>query len=181
MIISVNCRDGVGLLGQEGGIRVGGHFHFKQIRDGKVIDEWDAWNKVPNVGLDHILATEFTAGAQITSWYVGLTNASPTPAAADTMASHSGWTENVSYSEANRPAYTGVESTQAVTNSASPATFTINAGSQTIGGAFVTSGNGKSGTTGTLACVAAFSGGNRTPASGDQIVVTYTYSAASVN
>jgi hypothetical protein len=148
---------------------------------GRKKDEWDAFNKVPNVELDHILATEFTSGAQITAWYIGLMNATPTVAAGDTMGSHAGWTEYTSYSQATRVAYTGVESGQAVTNSASPAIFTVNAGSTTVGGAFITSGSAISGSTGTLGPEAAFTGGNRSPANGDQIVVTYSISAASVN
>ena len=126
-------------------------------------------------------ATEFTSGAQITAWYIGLMNATPTVAAGDTMGSHAGWTEYTSYSQATRVAYTGVESGQAVTNSASPAIFTVNAGSTTVGGAFITSGSAISGSTGTLGPEAAFTGGNRSPANGDQIVVTYSLSAASVN
>jgi hypothetical protein len=148
---------------------------------GRKLDEWDAPNKVPNGELDHILATEFTSGAQITAWYIGLMNATPTVAAADLMGSHAGWTEYTSYSQATRVAYTGVESGQAVTNSASPAIFTVNAGSTTVGGAFITSNSAISSTTGTLGPEAAFTGGNRSPANGDQIVVTYSISAASVN
>jgi len=148
---------------------------------GRKLDEWDAPNKVPNVELDHILATEFTSGAQITAWYIGLMNATPSVAAGDSMSSHAGWTEYTNYSQATRVAYTGVEGSQAVTNSASPAIFTVNAGSTTCGGAFITSGSAISGSTGTLAAEAAFTGGNRSPANGDQIVVTYSISAASVN
>jgi hypothetical protein len=179
-------------------LKIGGVFHFTLYdkhtrfwRDkktgkfrhgfGRKKDEWDAFNKVPNVELDHILATEFTSGAQITAWYIGLMNATPTVAAGDTMGSHAGWTEYTSYSQATRVAYTGVESGQAVTNSASPAIFTVNAGSTTVGGAFITSGSAISGSTGTLGPEAAFTGGNRSPANGDQIVVTYSLSAASVN
>ncbi len=181
--------DGVGVVGGEQApvgaaalsLLLKGHFHFKQIRGGVVIDEWDAENKIPNGGLDNILAQVFTGSTQITTWYVGLMNGTPTVAAADTMASHAGWTENAAYSEGVRQTYTGVEGSQQVTNTASPATFTINAGSQTIGGAFIVQSNVKSGATGVLIAGAAFTGGNRTPASGDQIVVTYVISAASVN
>jgi hypothetical protein len=185
MTWNVQVDDGMGIIGMaEPGalVRLGGVFTVECYdRRGRL--KWrDVFhNKVPNVGLDHILATEFTSGAQITAWYIGLTTASPTPAAGDTMASHAGWTEYTSYSQTNRQAYTGVESAQAVTNSASPATFTVNAGSTTCGGAFIVSNNTISGSTGTLAAVGAVSGGNRTPASGDQIVCSYNYSAASVN
>jgi hypothetical protein len=194
----IEIHDGVGAADVAGGLKAGGVFHFVRYdkharfwRDkktgkfrhgfGRKLDEWDAYNKIPNVELDHILATEFTSGAQITAWYIGLMNATPSVAAGDSMSSHAGWTEYTNYSQATRVAYTGVESSQAVTNSASPAIFTVNAGSTTCGGAFITSGSAISGSTGTLAAEAAFTGGNRSPANGDQIVMTYSISAASVN
>jgi hypothetical protein len=184
MIIAVNVVDGIGAhdsLGDRAGF--GGVFKVECFgADGKL--KWTEvfHNKVPNAALDHILATEFTSGAQITSWYIGLiSSASPTFAAADTSGSHAGWAEYTTYSQANRQAYTGVESGQQVTNSASPASFTVNAGSTTVSGAFIISNNTISGSTGTLAAEGAFTGGNRTPANNDIIQVTYSYSAASVN
>jgi hypothetical protein len=65
-----------------------------------------------------------------------------------------------------------------VTNSASPATFNIN-GTTTVGGAFLTSGSAKSGTSGTLFSAADFSApGDRSVVSGDILSVTYTFSLA---
>jgi hypothetical protein len=65
-----------------------------------------------------------------------------------------------------------------VTNAASPATFNINATS-TVGGAFLTSGSAKNGTTGTLFSAADFAApGDRSVVSGDIISVTYTFSLA---
>jgi hypothetical protein len=125
-----------------------------------------------------------TSTAQITTWYIGLygAGASNTPAATDTASSHAGWTEAVPYSNATRPAATFVAATNAnpsvVTNSASPASFTINA-TATVGGAFLISNNTKSGTTGTLFSAADFSSpGDRSVASGDTLQVTYTFSLA---
>ena len=84
------------------------------------------------------------------------------------------------YSNATRVAATFATATTAnpsvVTNSASPATFTINA-TATVGGAFLTSGSAKSGTTGTLFSAADFaSPGDRSVVSGDILSVTYTFS-----
>lgn len=107
------------------------------------LDVWE--NLITNQGLDNILDVHLSAATQITTWYLLLINgASPTIAAANTYASHAGWSENTSYDEANRPTWTeaGVSS-QAITNSASPATFTISANSQTIGGAALVSNNTK--------------------------------------
>lgn len=139
-------------------------------------------NLVVNVGLQYMAGTALTSTAQITTWYVGLygAGASNTPAAGDTMSSHAGWTEVTNYSEATRVAATFAAATNAnpsvVTNTASKAVFTIN-GTTTVGGAFLTSGSAKSGTTGTLFSAADFqSPGDRSVVSGDILNVTYTFS-----
>jgi hypothetical protein len=63
-----------------------------------------------------------------------------------------------------------------ITNSASPAAFTIN-GTTTVGGAFLISNSTKGGTTGTLFSAADFaSPGDRSVANGDTLNVTYTFS-----
>jgi hypothetical protein len=129
-------------------------------------------------------AKYFTGSAYTAAWYIGLygAGASNTPAAADTMSSHAGWTEVVPYSNATRPVCTFGTPTTAnpsvATNSASPASFNINA-TATVGGAFLTSNNTKSGTTGTLFSAADFgSPGDRSVANGDVLNVTYTLSLA---
>ena len=139
-------------------------------------------NLVVNVGLQYMAGVALTSTAQITSWYVGLygAGASNTPAASDTMSSHAGWTEDTTYSNATRVAATFAAATNAnpsvVTNSASKAQFDIN-GTTTIGGAFLTSGSVKGGTTGTLFSAADFaSPGDRSVVSGDILLVTYTFS-----
>ena len=109
-----------------------------------------------------------------------LTDGTPTIAAGDTMASHVGWAEVVAYSEGTRPALTlGTVASQSVDNSASKASFSINANSTTIGGAAVTTNGTKSGTTGTLYGAAAFTGGDKSTDSGDSLNVTITLTAAS--
>jgi hypothetical protein len=153
-------------------------------KDGKL--KWEAQNHnlVVNQGLQYMCGTALTSVAQITSWFIGLygAGASSTPAAGDTMASHAGWVEVVPYSNATRPACTFATATTAnpsvATNSASVAAFSINATS-TVGGAFLTSSNAKSGTTGTLFSAADFSSpGDRSVVSGDTLNVTYTLSLA---
>jgi hypothetical protein len=153
-------------------------------KDGNLKWSADSKNLVVNAGLAYMAGTALTSVTQITTWYIGLygAGASNTPAAGDTMASHAGWTEVVPYSNATRVAATFVTATTAnpsvVTNSASPATFNINATS-TVGGAFLTSGSAKNGTTGTLFSAADFSApGDRSVVSGDIISVTYTFSLA---
>jgi len=162
-----------------------GVFHMVcRDKDGNL--KWEATSKnlVVNVGLQYMAGSALTSVTQITSWYIGLygAGASNTPAAGDTMSSHAGWTEVVPYSNATRVAATFATATTAnpsvVTNSASPASFTINATS-TVGGAFLTSGSAKSGTVGTLFSAADFgSPGDRSVVSGDSLAVTYTFSLA---
>ena len=140
-------------------------------------------NLVVNVGLQYMAGVALTSTTQIltNSWYIGLygAGASNTPAAGDTMSSHAGWTEVTPYAGA-RPAATFVAATNAnpsvVTNSASPASFSINA-TQTVGGAFLVSNSTAGGSTGTLFSAADFqSPGDRSVVSGDTLNVTYTFS-----
>ena len=153
-------------------------------KDGNLKWEAQSKNLVVNVGLQYMAGSALTSVAQITSWFIGLygAGASNTPAAADTMSSHAGWTEVVAYSNATRVAATFATATTAnpsvVTNTASPATFNIN-GTTTVGGAFLTSGSAKSGTAGTLFSAADFgSPGDRAVVNSDTLSVTYTFSLA---
>ena len=162
-----------------------GVYHVEcRDKDGNLKWSADTKNLVVNAGLAYMAGTALTSVAQITTWYIGLygAGASNTPAAGDTMSSHAGWTEVTAYSNATRVAATFATATTAnpsvVTNSASPAVFNIN-GTTTVGGAFLTSGSAKGGTTGTLFSAADFSSpGDRSVVSGDIISVTYTFSLA---
>lgn len=145
--------------------------------------KWTAETKnlVVNVGLQYMAGVALTSTTQITAWYIGLygAGASNTPAATDTLATHGGWTEITPYS-GSRPSATFAAATNAnpsvVTNSASPASYSINA-TATVGGAFLCSV--ASGTSGTLFSAADFqSPGDRSVVSGDTLNVTYTFSLA---
>ena len=163
--------------------KAGGVYRIECIdKDGNVKWVAEEHNLVVNEGLAYMAGSALTSVTAITTWYIGLygAGASNTPAAADTMSSHAGWTEVVPYSNATRVACTFVTATTAdpsvATNSASPATFNINATS-TVGGAFLVSNSTKSGTTGTLFSASDFSApGDRSVVSGDTINVTYTFS-----
>ena len=166
-------------------VKATGLFEIKcHDKDGNLKWEAQSKNLVVNEGLAYMAGSALTSVTQITTWYLGLygAGASNTPAAGDTMASHAGWTEVVAYSNGTRVAATFVTATTAnpsvVTNSASPATFNIN-GTTTVGGAFLTSGSAKSGTTGTLFSAADFgSPGDRSVVNSDTLSVTYTFSLA---
>lgn len=153
-------------------------------KDGNLKWTAESKNLVVNVGLQYMAGTALTSVTQITTWYLGLygSGATNSPAAGNTMASHTSWTEVTDYSNANRVTASFATATTAspsvVTNTASPAVFNIN-GTTTVGGAFLTSDNTKGGATGTLFSAADFgSPGDRSVVSGDTLSVTYTFSLA---
>ena len=164
-------------------VAAGGVFKVTCIGvDGQVKWEENLKNLVVNVGLKDMNDKYFTGSAYTAAWYIGLYGAaaSNNPAAGDTAASHAGWTEVVPYSNATRPAATFAAATTAdpsvITNSASPASFSID-DTATVGGAFLISDNTKSGSTGVLFSASDFAApGDRSVASGDTLNVTYTFS-----
>lgn len=159
-------------------------------KDGNLKWEARSENLVVNVGLQDMNTKYFSGSSYTATWYLGLygAGASNTPAAADTMSSHAGWTEFTSYSQSTRPACTfgatgtGTSGSSAIANTTAtggtPATFTMSGitGTATVGGAFLTSNNTKGGTTGTLFSAADFqSPGDRSVVNGDTLTVTYTF------
>jgi len=148
--------------------------------DGSLKWETEYKNLVTDEGLDLIL-TEYWKGSGYTAaHYVALTDGTPTVAAGDTMASHAGWVEVTAYSEGTREILTlGTVSGESVNNSASKASFAINANSTTIGGAVITTNSTKGGSTGTLVAGGAFSVGDKSADSGDTLNVTVTLSMTS--
>ena len=145
--------------------------------DGNIKWEETKNNLVVTEGLNHILSSTFDGGTQITAWYVGL-KSSGSVSASDTMSSHAGWTEPVPYSQSVRQTLTlGTAASGSIDNTASKATFSINA-TATISGAFITSDSTKSGTSGLLYGVVDFSSA-RSVISGDTLEITVTLTAAS--
>jgi hypothetical protein len=142
---------------------------FDALGNPKWVDGFE--NLVVTTGRNALLDNTFNAAAGSVTWYVGL-KGTGTPVAADTMASHASWSEIVPYSEANRPTWTknGAAASGTMSNSSSKAAFTIN-GSATVYGAFLTSNNTKSGTSGTLYGAGDFSAA-RAVESGDTLNVT---------
>jgi hypothetical protein len=164
-------------------VAAGGVFTVQCIgADGQVKWEESLTNLVVNQGLQDMNTKYFKGVTYTAAWYLGLygSGATNNPTANDTAASHPGFTEIVPYSNATRPAATFGTATTAdpsvISNSASPAVFTINA-TATVGGAFLISNNTKSGTSGVLFSASDFAApGDRAVSSGDTINVTYTFS-----
>lgn len=130
-------------------------------------------NLITTEGLNHILDTQFHAGTAVTTWYIGLKGAG-TPAAGDTLASHSTWTEVADYAGTRKEWTEGAAASGSMTN-ASSVDFAVN-GTATVAGAFLASPT--SGTTGTLYGVVDFAS-SRSVISGDTLQVTVTVTAAS--
>ena len=130
-------------------------------------------NLITTEGLNHILDTQFHAGTQNTTWYIGL-KGSGTPAAGDTMASHASWAELTDYSGDRKEWTEGAASNGSMTNATS-VDFSIT-GSATIAGAFLNTA--ATGTAGTLYGVVDFASA-RSVISGDTLQVTVTVTAAS--
>jgi len=164
-----------------------GVFHVQcHDADGNLKWEAETPNLVVNVGLQDMNTQYFKGSAYTAAWYIGLwgAGASNNPAAGDTASSHAGWTEVTAYSQATRPAISFGTATTAnpsvISNSASPAAFSIN-GTTTVGGAFLISNSTKGGTTGVLFSGSDFTTpGDRSVVSGDTVSVTYTFNLTAV-
>lgn len=151
-------------------------------KDGNLKWQAEKHNLVVNVGLKDMNDKYFLGAVYSAGWFLGLYGEGSTnnPAAADTAASHTGWTELTGYTQATRPAAVFVAATEAspsvITNAASPAQFSINA-TALVGGAFLISDSTKGGTTGILFSAADFQApGDRAVTSGDILNVTYQFS-----
>ena len=139
-------------------------------------------NLVVNEGLQDMNSKYFEASSYTAAWYLGLVTgpgSGTTYAAGNTLASHSGWTENTAYT-GNRKAvvWNAASPTLAdpsvASNSDAPSSFVMNANSQVIAGAFLCSV--ATGTSGILFSAGDFSGGDKTVDSGDTLNVTYQFS-----
>ena len=160
-----------------------GRYTGQIIRDGVVIDEFDVKNLVVNQGLNYLLSSALAGGAQITSWYIALFSGNYTVLATDVasgIASNATEIASTDFTGAARQAWTANSSTvtgESTSNSSSQASFTFSA-SKTIYGGFLISSATCQGTSGTLFSGAQF-GAAKSVVSGDILLLTYTYTAAS--
>lgn len=156
-------------------LEIGGLFQFQLFSpNGDLITSIRFRNGITNVGVAHAYDCVFHEGSQITDWYIGLIDNSgyTALAAADTMASHAGWNEFTTYSDATRIAWDEAATAARTITSSAAAEFSIN-GSGTVKGAFLVSNSTKSGTTGVLWSTGIFS--NPPPvANGETLKVTYS-------
>lgn len=163
-------------------------------KDGNVKWEEEFPNLVVAVGKQLMLDTLLSGAAYTTVGpFLGLiSGASPTFAAADTMASHGGWTEFTNYTVGGSAVRgtasftsatsTGTTPSNVTTKAAAAITYTITGAGGTVGGCFLVTGSGavstQSSTAGTLYSAGAFSTAKVTT-SGDTVSVTYSTTATS--
>lgn len=153
-------------------------YHFEAFdKDGNLKWEEYAENIVVNEGLNDLLDKYLKGAAYTAAHYVLLTDGTPTPAAGDTLASHAGWVEVTAYAGDRKALVLGTVAAQSVDNTASKASYAINANGTTIGGAGLATV--ATGTAGVLYSVAAFTAGDKGLDDGDTLNVTVTCTAAS--
>ena len=162
--------------------------------DGNVKWEEQVPNLVNAVGKELMLDTLLKGSSySVTGPYLGLIDgASPTFAAADTMSSHSGWTEFTNYTVGGSAvrgtavfasaSSTGTTPSNVTTSAATAIVYTITGGGGTVSGCFLVTGSGASSTIsntgGTLYSAGAFTTAKVTTA-GDTVSVTYSTTATS--
>jgi hypothetical protein len=151
--------------------------HF---RNGNLIHTQTGPNTFTTEGMARILNIVFRAQTTEAAIYVGIFKNNVTPAVGNTAAACLGAAgtygecQDADYDSpaTNKPAYTMASTSTAVaTNTASKATFVINA-SITVYGAFLSTATAKTATTGTLFCGKAFTA-SRAVIADDELSVTY--------
>lgn len=167
------------------GAQGGGTFYVTcHDQDGNLKWEAKAKNLVTKAGLQFMNENFFKGSTYTAAWYIGLVDNSGFTAYSsdDTMASHTGWNENTSYSGSDRATATFGTPTLAdpsvISNSGSQASYSIT-GTATIRGAFLTTTQDNSTNVGILFSVADFEApGSRSVVSGDTLNVRYDFSLA---
>lgn len=172
----------------DGFIRAAGFYTAKahaprqHSKTGKMDLVWEREieNLITTAGLNDVLTKYLKNGTTSAAWYVGLVDNAGFSAynAADTLASHAGWTEWTDYT-GNRKAITFGTAAGGVLASSSIATFTVSGatGTETLDGMFVC--DVTSGTSGILLSEGAFTGGDAPVANGYVITATYQLTLAS--
>jgi hypothetical protein len=171
-------------------------FYHVECRDEQGNVKWV--DTVPNlvvaIGKQLMFDTLLKGSAYtVTGPFLGLVTSGGTFAAADTMTSHSGWTEFVNYTVSGSAVRgtavfgsatsSGTTPTNVTTSSATAITYLITSTGGTVGGCFLVTGSGavstQSSTAGTLYSAGNFTGGSKTVVAGDSLAVTYSTTATS--
>jgi hypothetical protein len=176
------------------GMGIAGRYHVLcKDAEGNLKWEEEFPNLVNAIGKQLMLDTLLRGSAYtVVGPFLGLINSGGTFTAADTMTSHSGWTEYTNYTVGGSAVRgtavfaastsSGTTPSNVTTSTATAITYTITGAGGTVGGCFLVTGTGavstQSSTAGTL-----YSAGNFTVAkavtAGDTVAVTYSTTATS--
>jgi len=180
--MSIASIAGLGESAQAEGVYT---FRCFEYENGPLLWEQTIDNIVCTVGKNLMLQTSLTgSGYTVVGPYMGLISSVSYTAvsAADTMASHTGWTEAGSTNAptfAARVAPSFGTATAGAISTSSAVSFTMTSNG-TLVGAFITYGTGAvttlMSTAGTLLSAGAFTGGNQPVNSGNVVQVTYSLS-----
>lgn len=136
-------------------------------------------NTFVNEGLDDVLNVYFHGSAQRTAFYIAPFTNNVTPAAGLTAATFTATQgEFTNYTEATRVSWVeAAASGQSISNTASPARFTIGTGGGTVWGAGLISAAAKSATTGVLPAAGKFGDDALSLTAGSKLDVEYAIDA----
>jgi hypothetical protein len=154
-------------------------------KDGNLKWEEKNPNLVVNQGLKDMNDKYFSGVTYSAVWYIGLITgpgSGTTIAAADTLASHTGWTEYTDYAGNRKPVTFGAATLadpSVISNVLAPNAFAVTAPGGTVAGAFLASV--ASGSSGILFSASDFqSPGDRAVVAGDTLNVTYQFTLDAV-
>ena len=166
----------------QGSFKLRGAFMFDLFRKGRHIDRWYQPNIMMQEGLAYALGVALISTTQITAWYLLLKDNSNDPLDGTETYAAKSFTEITSYDETIREAWTGGSisgtTTKSVSNSGTPAEFTISTtvtvyGSGMVGGGSGAATKGDSAGGGTMLCAANFAS-SKPLVDNDTLQVTYT-------
>lgn len=152
-------------------------YDLKTKKVGKLL--WDAeavaYNLIPTAARNDMLDKYLAASGYTAAWYVSLVDSTGYTgvAAGDTAASHSGWAEYTSYSEATRPAIAWAAASAGSKAFSSAINFTI-PGSVTLKGCMIASSSTKGGAGGLLYSAGTFTEGDRVIVGSALLAVSYS-------
>lgn len=159
-------------------VKPGGQYEVEYLdASGNLVWQDTIDNLVTTLGKNSLLDNHLSGSGYTAAWYLGLVDGGSAPSfnAADTAASHAGWSEFTGYDNATRPA-PAFNAAAAGSKATTSTSFSINA-SGTVSGCLLISDNTKGGATGVLYSCGAFTGGDQPVTAGGTLNVTYTASA----
>ena len=157
------------------GIAVGGHGESFVNEGPHAV----APNVMTDQGINHMFDVLMGVGTKTATWYFVPFLGTGTPSTALTAANFDATlTEFTNYASTPRATYVEAAGSKSMTNSASPALLTINADTQTVWGAGLSSVSTKSSASGFILCAFKFAAARSGLMTDDVLGLIYTLSAA---